>query len=251
MKRVLKNLLVLAICFPFTNAIQAQLHVRSYEFGAGLGSLVYQGDLSPSRIGSFKTQKPGVEIFVLRIFSPSFSIRGKLVVGALKGDESKYGEPEYRKFRSFSFRSPLTEVSAQLVWSVTGKNNSPKGFSPYVFAGAGLGFLRIRPDWSRIDPVYFDPESSDIYARLAEDTARSLPRVQPVIPLGLGTKYFFSGRWGAYAEASYRLMSTDYLDGFSQAANPERKDSYLGYSVGIIYRTGNKDRLDCPVVPTY
>jgi hypothetical protein len=43
-------------------------------------------------------------------------------------------------------------------------------------------------------------------------------------------------------------MSTDYLDGFSQAANPTENDHYGIYSIGAVYRIGKKNTLACPVV---
>ena len=48
------------------------------------------------------------------------------------------------------------------------------------------------------------------------------------------------------AEASYRFTFTDYLDGFSEVANPKKKDYYSSYSVGLIYTLGVKNTLNCP-----
>lgn len=135
-----------------------------------------------------------------------------------------------------------------MVWSVTRSNYSDKKFSPYLFAGAGLSFLKIKRDWSAINTTYFGGETSEVLAGLAVDTAQSLPRMIPVIPVGAGVKYFFKPNWAINAETAYRITATDYLDGFSKAANPGKKDNYLNYSIGLIYRTGKKDRLGCPVI---
>ncbi len=226
----------------------AQLNHPKYEFGINLGFLVYQGDLTPEQIGSLKTQKLSLGLHAGKLLSPSFSVRANLAFGKLRGDEALYNKPDYRQQRNFNFSTPVTELSAQLVWNITGKNYADKGFSPYLFAGAGIAFLKIKRDWSNINTTYFDPETSDIYSRLAIDSAHKLPGILPVLPVGAGVKYYFTPKWGVNAETTYRIATTDYLDGFSQSVNPGKKDNYWGYSVGIIYRAGKKNLLDCPVV---
>lgn len=226
----------------------SQWNVPKYEWGLGLGMLVYQGDLTPRQLGAFETQKFSLGLTASRLFSPSFSVRAQLLFGKLKGDDAKYDNPEYRQERNFLFTSPVTEFSGQLVWNLTGSFYRDKGFSPYLFAGAGFSLIRVRRDWSRMNTAYFTPETAEIWTGLAADSAHSLPRMIPVVPLGGGVRYFFSSRWGLNAEATYRVATTDYLDGFSQSANPDKKDNYLGYSLGLIYRSGKKNTLDCPRV---
>ena len=91
------------------------------------------------------------------------------------------------------------------------------------------------------------------------DSAHSLPKVIPVLPVGAGLRYFFSPKFGLNLEASYRVSFTDYIDGFSQAANPDLKDHYMNYALGIIFRPGGdsgsgsggyggKSKLGCPVL---
>lgn len=235
-----------ALCIGIST--YAQTDKPKYEFGLNLGFLLYQGDLTPEKLGSFKTQKLTLALHASRILGPSFSLRTNLAFGKLKGDDAKYANPEYRQQRNFNFTSPVFEISELLVWNAAGKNYAEKGFSPYLFAGAGLSFLKIKRDWSNINNSYFPPESSEIWAGLAADSAHKLPRFLPVIPVGAGIKYFFTPKLAVNAEASYRIGFSDYIDGFSQAANPTKKDHYSIYSVGLIYRTGKKNKLGCPVM---
>ncbi|MEI9946765.1 MAG: DUF6089 family protein [Chitinophagaceae bacterium] len=225
----------------------AQLNVPKYEIGAGIGAYVYQGDLTPSFSGSFRTMRVGINIHGSKIMSRSFMVRANLAFAGLRGDDAGYDDPEYRKQRAFNFRSPLFEVTGQLVWNPLGKNYDDKGFSPYLFGGAGFSFLKVKRDYSNFNAAYFG-ESSDIGARLAVDETQRLPRVQPVVPVGIGVRYNLSSRIAVNAESSYRFVFTDYLDGFSQSVNPQKDDHYHSTSVGIIYRIGKKNLLDCPVI---
>jgi hypothetical protein len=231
--------------------LRAQKKSTGLELGAGLGLFVYQGDLTPQRLGSFRTMKPGIVLSAAHIMSPSFAVRLNFSAGSLKGDEAKYNNPEYRKFRAFAFKSPLVEIAPQLVWNPLGKNDAEKSLSPYLFAGAGISFQNIKRDYSRFDAAYFG-DGSIIPQGIAADEQKRLPKIRMVIPLGAGLRYNLSHSFALNTEVSYRLLNTDYLDGFSIAANPERNDHYQSISAGIIYRMGNhkksKNGLGCPVL---
>jgi Domain of unknown function (DUF6089) len=237
--------IITVVAFFFATASYSQ-----YEFGANFGFTVYQGDLTPEKFGSFKTQKFALGLHADRILGHTFSIRGNLLISKLKGDDGLYDQPEYRQQRNFNFTSSLIELSALLVFNITAKNYADKGLSPYVFAGAGLSFLNIKRDWSRLNRDYFNVQNHVLTDGLAIDSAHSLPRVIPVVPVGGGLRYFFGPQWGINAEASYRLSYTDYIDGFSKAANPDLNDHYLNYALGIIFRPGQdkKNKLGCPVL---
>jgi hypothetical protein len=227
--------------------LSAQTSVPKFEIGAGLSSFIYQGDLTPSRFGSFRTMRFGVNLYASKILGPSFSLRTNLAIGGLRGDDAKYEEPEYRQQRNFNFRTPVIELSQLVVWSPLKKNYTDKGLAPYLFGGAGLSLLKIKRDWSNYNAEYFDAVS-DVSERLAVDAQQSLPKIIPVIPLGAGLRYGISPRLAVSAESSYRLVFTDYVDGFSQAANPDKNDHYHTITVGAIYRIGKKNTLACPVL---
>jgi Domain of unknown function (DUF6089) len=226
---------------------QAQIDLSKYEVGLSGGVLVYQGDLTPQQLGSYKTMKPQFALHVYRILSPAFAVRLNINRGKLYGNDSLYSSPEWRKQRNFNFSTPVTEISAQAVWSFL-EQRSPR-FSPYIFAGAGFTFVKINRDWSSINNTVFG-EGSEVQAGLAEDAARSLPRVIPVVPVGAGVRYALNNRFSLIGETSYRLSFTDYLDGFSKSANPGKNDHYLSHSIGIIYSFAKKDKslsaVGCP-----
>ena len=241
---------VTILCFSFfslsVSAI-AQINHPLYEVGVMISGFVYQGDLTPKRFGSFETTRLGFSLFGSLLLSPSFALRGNFSYGGLKGDDALYKHPAYRQQRNFNFRTPVTELSVLLSWSPLADQYDSRRISPYLFTGGGISFLRIKRDWSQFNASHFG-EEPELIERLGEDQAVTPPRSIPVVPVGAGIRYRLTQRIAVNVESSYRFLFTDYLDGFSRAANPEKNDNYHTISAGVSYRIGQKDMLGCPVV---
>jgi len=229
------------------DTVNAQNKNAKYEVGLGAGLFVYQGDLTPSRFGSYKTVRPGLVLHGSRKLNSTLALRLNLSIASLRGNDAKYNTPAFRQQRNFNFRTPLIELSPQLVWNPLGWDDVGKKISPYAFGGIGLSMLRIRRDWSNFNIAYFEAEPN-VISGLAIDAAHRTPRVTAVIPVGAGIRYSISPQIVLNAEAGYRILFTDYLDGFSRAANPSLKDHYYSITVGAIYRFGKKNSWDCPPV---
>lgn len=214
-----------------------------YEIGVSAGTFIYRGDLTPSPFGSYRTPSINVNLFVNRVLSPEFALRGQLAWGRLRGDDAAYEKPEWRQHRNFNFSATVTEVSALLVWNKWG---TERRLAPYLFAGLGLGFTRISRDHSGLDTVYFAQDH--LPNRLGQDMAVTPPRALPVLPLGAGLRYQVSPAISVTLETSFRLTRSDYIDGFSLAANPKMKDHYQSHTVGLIYNFPAKSSgVGCPV----
>lgn len=241
------------VCFLFVffilNVTKAKAQKKSskYEVGIAVGAFIYQGDLTPYRFGSLKTMRLGFIVHGSRKINATMAVRLNLSIASLKGDDSKYNTPAYRQQRNFKFSTPLIELSPQLVWSPWGWEELGPKISPYAFAGVGLSYIRIRTDLSNFNASHFILEEN-LPVRIAADLAHGTPRLLPVIPIGGGIRYAISPKFVMNAELSYRTTFTDYLDGFSKAANPNLKDKYYNVSVGVIYRFGKNSSWDCPPV---
>lgn len=247
MKSALKKT-VLAFVFIYVNFyfLSAQSKLSKYEVGLSGGIFVYQGDLTPEPLGAYKTLKLQLALHVYRIFSPSFAVRLNFNRGKLYGDDAKYNNPDWRQQRNFKFTTPVTEISAQGVWSFL----APKlpRLSPYIFAGAGFSFVNIKRDFSNLNTTVFG-DGTEVQQGLAIDVEKKLPKIIPLVPVGAGLRYLLNNRFSAMAETTYRLSFTDYLDGFSQAANPKKNDHYLSHSIGVVYSFNNNQNnkeLGCP-----
>lgn len=250
MKSLLKrSTTIAAIILSNASITSAQINLSKYELGISGGVLVYQGDLTPEKIGAYKTMKPQLGIQVSRILSPAFAVRLNFTKGKIYGNDAVYNNPDWRKQRNFNFTSPVTEFSLQGVWNI--RPNSYSRFSPYVFGGVGFSFLKVKRDWSNMNTEVFG-SGSDVQNGLTVDAATSTPRTIPVIPVGAGVRYALNNRFSLTAETSYRLSFTDYLDGFSQSANPNKNDHYFSHSIGLIYSFSgfgrNSRSLGCPRV---
>ena len=218
-----------------------------WEAGINLSAYIYQGDLTPHRFGSVETITPGFGISGTRIINRSFSARLMFNMTRLVADESIYDHPDWRKQRNFSSTTSVKELTVSVHWNIFGTNYDEVRYEPYVFAGAGVSFINVSRNYSRVNYTYFG-EQSDMQAGLLRDVATPMPRAIPVVPVGAGVRYHISNSFVLNLEGSYRLLRIDYLDGFSQSANPKLKDHYSSLSVGISYKFGKKEKYGCPSV---
>ena len=60
-----------------------------WEVGLSGGAFIYQGDLAPSLMGSYKLARPGGSVFGSYLFSPFLSFRTSLTVAGIQGDDRK------------------------------------------------------------------------------------------------------------------------------------------------------------------
>jgi len=226
----------------------AQSQFPKYEFGIMGGSFIYQGDLSPSTLGTYQHLKPAIQLFASKLLDESFALRANISRGRIEGNDAWYASPAWRRVRNFSFNTSITELSANLVWNFYSyqQEGSVKKLSMYVFGGAGFSLLHVQRDWSHLNIAAYGTESSFLKG-LAADTMHTPPGIIPVLPFGAGMRYQISSELSIAAEVTYRITFTDYLDGFSKSANPDMNDYYYGYSVGLVY-SPEKNLLRCPKI---
>lgn len=172
--------------------------------------------------------------------------------------------------RNYTFESNLSELSLSLEYDIlghkrwntekldvsdstldseekTGMKYFKKQISPYIFGGFGLSFT---------DPtVNFN---SEMNTRISTDMANT-EKTYIQLPIGVGLRFDVSENVYMGLEASSRIPLSDYLDGISEAANPDRNDSYQFIGATLGYRFGKMEDRDgdgisdsmdgCPDVP--
>ena len=227
----------------------AQKDLSKWQLGAGGGIFVYLGDLTPEDMGSYKTVNPVFNFYISRIFNPYLLLRTNLALGKISGNDALYNDPVWRKERNYNFSSTVREISELLVWNMKGNNNNELGqrFSPYMFVGLGASLLTINRDFSKFNSHYF-ASSSGVINGLAADINHTPPNAIVVVPLGLGMEYYLTPKFSLTAETNFRYTLTDYVDGFSYGANPDKNDYYQSHTIGLLYRFGKGNKLDCPII---
>jgi hypothetical protein len=246
--RALSAMCLFAFSFLDTNS-QSSL-IPKYEIGIHAGSFIYQGDLTPNDLGAFNTMKPGFGFSATRNINSRYAVRFQLLRGALQGDDAKYDNPAWRQQRNFNFKTPVTELSLHVVRNIIGLIPNEAGiinFSPYVFAGLSYSFLKIKRDWSNFNYSHFASEAAVING-LTGDINHKIPKGIFSIPIGFGVRYGITEKLSFSLEGTYRMLDTDYLDGFSRAANPDQNDHYHTINAGLIYSFGKRNRFDCPKI---
>jgi hypothetical protein len=236
----------IALLFFYVNSeTYAQINLSKYEVGLTGGIFVYQGDLTPSQFGSYRTLRPTVNIFVNRILSPSFSLRTSLFYGGLNGNDAAYKSPVWRQQRNFNFTARPLELTEMFLWNAW---STDRKIAPYLFGGIGFSLLNVQRNWSNFNSEYFSAEGEDLYSRLQEDIAHKTAKFLPVVPLGAGLQVSITKKLSLIGETSYRFTRTDYLDGFSKAGNPDLYDHYQSHTIGVLYKFGKRSSLDCPTI---
>jgi opacity protein-like surface antigen len=232
------SLFVIAVfAMPFYSLAQS-----NYEVGINAGGYVYQGELTPLQFGSYNTLRAGLSIWASKKINQKISLRANIALGSLHGDDSMYNSPSWRQQRNLKFTTPVKEFSLLAVWNVYPHITR---FSPYLFAGLGYSFIKVNRDYTGFNAAYFanDKVATD---GLATDAARKTPGGLAVVPLGAGLRYALNDKFSLHAETNYRLLESDYLDGFSKVGNPSKNDHYQSTSIGLIYSFGKNKDVDCP-----
>jgi hypothetical protein len=217
-----------------------------WEIGGGLSAFIYQGDLTPRRLGSIETTKPGILLYANYKLKEQLILQAAFAWGKLKGDDSKYNNPAYRRERNFLFTTPVKEVSIKANYSFFKKYKGDEALLfPYVGAGVGVAFFNIIKDYSRLTEKLSIAEPR-IVQGLVMDNSSTPTKVLITIPLTVGVRKMYNERLDLFAEINYRYITTDYLDGFSKAANSNSKDKFYSINAGVVYKFYKNNAIGCP-----
>ncbi len=237
-----------------TNLNSNNVKHNGLEVGLLGGTMFYTGDAHCEKF-FLKQTNFGGGAFLRYHFTDKLSTRLNLIAGQIKGDDRNYPN-EAHLARSFSFTNNLFDVNAVLEWEpLAGKrygaaNAFKKILSPYL--NVGIGFVSGKPTVN-----YNEANNVAISNLIALDKANTKSTFISV-PFGAGLRYDLSRRLTIGLEGIMRAPFTDYLDGISQSASPEKRDWYytgmlnLGYKFNYS-RDGDKDGIEdsadaCPDV---
>ena len=200
---------------------------QSYEIGVCGGVSFYMGDLNPKSV--FNGSRPAGGILFRYNINPRLAFKATALFGSLEASDAKTGDLA----RNLSFRSPISEISAQIELNFL-KLYNEKGlnpFSPYIFVGISVFSFnpqaKYNDTWYDLQPLGTEGQElyqTDIDIFTTYDAKRySLTGIS--IPFGIGLRYNFLKYYSVGLEWGFRKTFTDYIDDVS--GNYVSRDLFL------------------------
>jgi len=199
------------------------------EGGLFLGVSNYQGEFTRTAAPNLSENNLAVGLSARHYLDFKHAIRANLIYGKISGSDVNY---ENRRQRGYEFETTLLEISIMGEWEPIGENRHRSNptfksrLSPYLFGGLGLTVIQPEVDFG----------GSSEQEGVQEDLEAGYSQVQIAIPLGAGLKVRLDKDWVGALEIGMRAPFTDYLDGVSQAGNPQVNDWYLFGGASFNYR---------------
>lgn len=217
-----RKILILVCVVTGLAKTQAQMlepYVHQGEVGVSVGLAHYFGDLNPST--GLNRPKPAAGIFFRKQISNYIGIR---ISGeyAMLGYSDVYSPNPVQQTRNLSFNTNVWEIGLAGDFNFFEFHPGFEGyeFTPYV--GLGLGVFSYDPY------AYLNGEKYLLRTLGTEGQGSSLyPELKPYnpiaisIPFTLGAKYALNARTNVFAELTYRMTNTDYLDDVSGLYAPD------------------------------
>jgi outer membrane protein OmpA-like peptidoglycan-associated protein len=243
----MKQTLLLSLFIALFSAqfVQAQDAAKPLEIGVALGVMSYEGDVNVSAFANTNEMQPSGGIFVRKFLDNNFAVRGNLLAGKLTGKDANFASTPYRSARNYSFSSSVTEITGQLEWHILGnqkmdKNgNFQKGFLPYLFFGAGAISTKPTATFNST----WDTKNTSV-ANLNADKADGGSATRFGISAGGAINVQLTPNWILGGEMGMRSAFTDYFDGISKTANPNKQDWYVFGGLNLAYRLSNVKAKD-------
>ncbi len=213
---------------------------HKWEGTVFVGGANYQGDLVPT-VHPYPAETNLASGISLRYsLGKAWGMRFSGLYGTLSGTDQNFSNPGFFEKRQYSFETQLIEGALLIEWEPFGKKRYPgfnqfkKIFSPYLFSGGGVAITDAKPFFA----LYQNGEAPDF---IGQDKSVKYPQRNFAIPIGAGFKIDLSKRIALGLEGGTRYAFTDYIDGISEAANPQKDDWYAFAGATISIRFFKRD----------
>lgn len=223
-------------------------NAQYYEFGVGVGSAVYWGDLNAPDFSTNISKSEWASQIILRyIANKNLSYRANLTIGKLSGDD-RNSSLEFQKIRNLRFTSVILESAAMVEYFVFDYDAKmgTQLFSPYLTAGVGFLYFNPKAD--------FEGETYELQPLGTE--GQGLPgmpakysKLALAIPFGGGVKFKVNDRYNFGVEILSRRTFTDYIDDVSTtyANTDDLLATYGPISQGLADRRNEALGLEDPL----
>ena len=201
--------IIFLLLLSSTTITQAQ----NSEVGLWLGSGTYFGDLN--RNNHLLKSRPAGGILYRYTVNDYMGLKATASFSQLAHADSVANAP-FQEARNLSFKTNVIEVSGQveLHFQKFIAGSTKDFFSPYITAG--LGLMHFNPK-AKLNGDWFNLNELGTEGQLNADFTGVSPykKIQLIIPVGIGFKYWMRKNWSFFMEAGYRFTTTDYLDDVS------------------------------------
>lgn len=215
---------------------------HKWESTIFIGGANYQGDLVPTNYPYLEETNLAYGIAGRYYFNKQWALRLGVTYGELSGTDQNFDNPGFFEKRQYSFTSTVLESAMLIEWEPWGNKRyldtiPPRFngiFSPYLFVGGGWSMLNAKPVFA----LYQNGEAPE---QIMADKAIKYPQNNFAMPIGGGFKVDLGKRIALGLEAGTRYAFTDYIDGVSKAANPDKGDWYAFAGATLTIRFFAKD----------
>ena len=202
------------LCFSsFSNPANAQV-VSSTEIGIMGGGSYYLGDINNKH---FDYMMPSGGIVIRKNIDRRIVVKGELLLGYVRGDDSRNAKDTANFNRNLHFRSPIYEVSGQIEFNFlpyeTGNSLYP--FTPFIFAGVSLFRFNPQAEANNGEWVALQPLGTEGQGTTSFQDRKKYALTQFSIPMGGGFKIAVNKTFNIILEYGIRKTFTDYLDDVS------------------------------------
>jgi hypothetical protein len=228
--RLYRTIKLLLLLLPLSLAAQD----AHWEGGVTVGARGYQGELSRGLLPEFDEIGASYGLLLRRHFSPSWSLRLNANYSSIEGTDLAVYER-----RNYAFEATYLHGALLLEWDPFGKKRYPQPYlfkrriSPYIYTG--IGWMQYEANAS------FTTGENGHEQRVQADQAQTFPMQSLALPFGVGVKADLSRTTVIGFELTTMTAFSDYLDGISQAGNPDANDWLPGASVTLSFRFLPKD----------
>jgi OmpA-OmpF porin, OOP family len=214
-----------------------------WDIGGGIGLSTYEGDISSAaRVNeSLNKIKPGISLHLRRNVNNNFAARLQLLGTSLAGDDRDFTDKPWRDTRGISFSSTLVElaISGELYPFGLYKKSDRKqrrAVAPFVSLGIGGAFFNPKVNWNDANG---NEEINPALSQLDKDANQ---KFSLSLPVGGGIRFRLTDRFTLGLEGALRATLNDYLDGVSEAGNPEAGDWFFNAQIAASYSFGTPSK---------
>ena len=248
---MLKKLL-LGIALLFTLSLHGQVASQyPWEIGLQVGTSSMGGELIQNDLIFLNQPSFSAGLTVRRRLGGLFALRAHLLYGGLEGDDTKSDDAAQQQ-RGFKASTSIFEPGLVLEFEPLAQRRVIDGqfrsiLSPYVYGGVGYGI------WQEQNTDFNGRNDQAVQNDRANNELNGF-----VLPYGFGLKLYLSEKSSIGLDFGARIMSSDFLDGISEAGNPDKNDTYaflgLSFSTGFGIKDTDKDGIPddidaCPELP--